>query len=322
MRVSWSVLLLVVSCQAPANPPASAPGAGPTRLVIDSGFEPATELYSYNQDILGLRGVDRSRSQANDWGLSSLDPALGPAYFKMEAGGTTADRWVSLVPDPVDPADTVVQMGLKNPTETGPSKGRVQMEIGENQALRDLELSYRLNLAGDYDALDSFTFAPGDWLTLMEFWGGPDVPASEAYPFRITVYVIKTADNLHLELGLRAEKIDRIPLGFGQEAWQVVWETRGDGFVLPTGQWFDLKVVYHEGDAATGRFVLTVQTPGAAPVTVFDVHDLTRHPSDPAPRGLRWLNPVKIYASAAVLAWVGAQGKTLHLDFDDFRLRD
>ena len=153
----------------------------------------------------------------------------------------------------------------------------------------------------------------------MELWGEPDVPASEQFPFRITLYIVKSADNTHLEFGLRAEKIDRVPASSCQEDWGVVWEQRSDAMYLPVGEWVTLQMYYHEGDSSTGRFYLSVAKPGQPKVTIFDVHNATRHPLDPSPSGLRWINPVKIYCSSNVLNHINGKGKTLSLMFDDFK---
>ncbi len=290
-------------------------------LIVDSGFEPGTELFVYNQNILGLRGIDTSRTQANNWGFHGADHTIGDFYFKLEENASTNDRYAEIVRDPLDPSNSVVSMFLRNPTEVDPTKGRIQMEIGENWRLTDASISYRLFLGEAYAGLKDYTFKSGDWLNLMELWGEPDVPASEQYPFRISLYIIKSLDNTQLEYGLRAEKIDRSTPSSGQEPWQVVWEQRSKAGTVPIGEWVDVEVYYHEGDAVTGRYYLSVKRQNARKVVVFDVHNVTRHPLDPTPSGLRWINPVKIYCSEGVLKHLSDKGQTLSLMLDDFKFR-
>lgn len=320
-----SLLLLLSLCGAlnacgGADSPTTAPAPTSTaELIVDSGFEPGTELFVYNPNILGLRGIDTSRTQSNDWGFRGATSTVGDFYFKMEQNATPNDRYASIIRDPLNSSNAVVSLFLKKPTEVDPTKGRIQMEIGENKRLTDALISYRLFLNDAYAGLKDYTYQSGDWLTLMELWGGPDVPASERYPFRLTLYLIKSLDNTQIEYGLRAEKIDRSAASSGQEPWQVVWEQRSKAGAVPIGEWIDVEVYYHEGDVETGRFYLSVKRKNEAKTVVFDVHDVTRHPLDPSPLGLRWINPVKIYCSEGILKHLSNKGQTLGLMLDDFK---
>ena len=51
---------------------------------------------------------------------------------------------------------------------------------------------------------------------------------------------------------------------------------------------------------------------------LFDVHDWTHHPDNPAPQGLTHYNPMKVYTSAEIAEFLHAQGAAVQVDWDDF----
>lgn len=332
------MLISVESCAQASGTLGDTPAATPTPS-FRSGFEPSSVLTPYlgSPDILAFSGNDTSVTSGGNWDGANADPRHNALYGKMETGATTADRTMGIVADPLNPANHVLKLWLKNPTETNPVKGRVQMEIGENGGLTQASYRCRVNLAGGYDALRSYSYQTGatpDWLTLAEFWVNPDVSSSdtplsvppyyaEKYPFRITLYIVKSADHTQLVLGLRAERIDRGSDGNNPSTtWVTQWEQTEGSFALPTAQWFGLQVWYRQGDGGQGRFRVAVQPPGGSWQTLFDVTGWTRHPDDPSPQGLRWLNPVKIYTAKAILDQVNTavSGRGLTVYMDDFVL--
>ena len=63
---------------------------------------------------------------------------------------------------------------------------------------------------------------------------------------------------------------------------------------------------------------MTIQPDGEKEQMVFDVTNFTYNTSDPAPNGFSGYNPMKLYTSKEVVAFMKAQGKTLQIYWDDW----
>lgn len=81
-----------------------------------------------------------------------------------------------------------------------------------------------------------------------------------------------------------------------------------------------MEYYFKEGNKETGRFYLAITPDGESKKVVYDVHDFTHMTTDPAPHGLTGYNPMKLYTSLEIVAYVKSQGKTLHFYWDDFKL--
>jgi len=290
------------------------PGFNPT-LVIRSGFEPAASLYAMSSSILGFQGVDQSVLPPNDWTQASLDPNIGEFYIQMAWPGTTADRNAYITTDPANPLNHVLAFQTINATEAGPPlKVRIQTMVANNTDLHEIYYKEKLYLPTDISYLKDYTFPPGNWLTFMEFWDNPDWTDPAPYPFRVTVYVISSADRQNLNFRVLAETMDP-----GNE--QTVWSSVNTAFGLPFNEWFTLEVYYKEGNASTGRFYLAATRANGQKTVLFDVTNFTCHPSNPAPTGLAVINPMKMYSSQAVVNWIAThqpQNGTMRIYWDDF----
>ena len=290
------------------------PGFNPT-LIIRSGFEPAASLFAMSSSILGFQGVDHSVLPPNDWTLASLDPNIGDFYIQMAWPGTTSDRSAYITTDPANPLNHVLAFQTINATEAGPPlKGRIQTMVANNTNLHEIYYKEKLYLPTDISYLKDYTFPPGNWLTFMEFWDNPDWTTPAPYPFRVTVYVISSADKKNLNFRVLAETMDP-----GNE--QSVWTSTNTTFGLPFNEWFTLEAYYKEGNASTGRFYLAATRANGQKTVLFDVTNFTCHPSNPSPTGLAVINPMKMYCSKAVVDWIAThqpQNGTMRIYWDDF----
>ena len=282
-------------------------------LILRSGFEPGTSLFPVNANILGFQGKDLSQPPPNDWTAAMADPNIGDIYVQLASPGTTADRKAEIAADPLDPTNSTLHFWLANATEPDPLKGRVSTNIGENIGLTEASFKVRLFLPADFGKVRNFSYLPddGNWLTLMELWSNPVWTIPAPFPFRITLYVIKSPDDKDLVFGVEAQSMD-------PGNWQTVWRLPNNSFLLPIGEWFDLETYYRDGDATTGRFFLAATRAGHPKTVLFDVTNFTRHPSNPAPTGLKWFNPMKLYASKPIIDSVSSQGGVLQAYWDDF----
>ena len=75
-----------------------------------------------------------------------------------------------------------------------------------------------------------------------------------------------------------------------------------------------------EGNKETGRFYMAITPDGGSKQVVFDVTNFTHNTQDPAPDGFTGYNPMKLYTSKEVVAFMKSNGKTLQIYWDDFKL--
>lgn len=314
----YHLILLLIIC-AIASPQMEAQTNSndtlPPKLIIRSEFEADTAMEKINPNILGFQGVDHSAAPPNAWKGKNTYPDIGNIYCQLGSPGSVQDRSVSIVNDPLNPTNHALMFQINNATERGrPVKGRVQTVIGENKGLNEIYYKVRLLLPSDFGYLKDYTFKPGNWLTLMEFWENPDWTVPAPYPFRVTLYVVNSPDHAHLNFAAEAQTMD-------PDNWKSIWRSQNTSFNLPFDEWLTVEVYYKEGDSSTGRFHLSVTRSDAKKTVIFDVKDYTYHPSNPTPEGLRYICPMKLYCSKSVVDWVSnhqPQGGVLRVYWDDF----
>lgn len=287
-------------------------GQTPT-LIFHSGFEPNTDTTGQNSLNCDLIGADLSVSPPNDW-INHLeaDPAIGNFSIQYQ-GGDNSLRLAEITTVPTNPANHVLWFWIAYPNITSPSlKGRIQANIYNNPTgFTNLYYSIRLLIPEDLDTL-KFIPVPITWFTLMEFWNNPNW-IGNPYPFRITVNLQKpgyTADSLRF--GVHGQ----IDTG----GWTNVWDTTNTNFAVPTGKWMTIEINLIEGDSATGRFYMAVTPDGSGKTVVYDLHEYTHHPSDPAPDGFTHFNPFKLYTDGVLIDSLRNWGKLTHVYWDDFAI--
>jgi len=283
-------------------------------LIIQSGFEPNTSMYKYSDDILGFQGVDQSVLPPNDWTLANADPNIGDFYCQLGAPGTLVDRNAFITTDLINPLNHVLAFQIKNATEPDPLKGRVSMNIMENNGLQEIYYKVKLFLPIEFGSLKDYNFTPGNWLTLMEFWHKPDWTTPAPFPFRITLYVINSPDKKNLNFAVEAQSMD-------PNNWQSIWKIPNTIFNLPFNEWMQMEVYYKDGDKSTGRFYMAVTRSNGDKTVLFDVTNITHHPQNPTLSGLYGINPMKLYCSKAVVDWVTSHqlsNETFQIYWDDF----
>jgi hypothetical protein len=65
---------------------------------------------------------------------------------------------------------------------------------------------------------------------------------------------------------------------------------------------------------------MAVTPDGGSRQVIFDVHDHTYHPANPAPAGLTHYNPMKMYTSSQLVQFMKQHGHVMQLDWDEFSL--
>jgi hypothetical protein len=218
-------------------------------------------------------------------------------------------------PEPGNPSNHVLHYWLNEawPASEGQIKARIQTNLyGIKGGYKEFYQSVRVFLTEDFNLLKSYPH-PIPWCTISEFWNNEWWVKDEPYGFRVTLGVGKeVATNSDLHFILEAENA-------GQK---LVWraEPAAGKIAVPIGKWFTMEYYFKEGNAATGRFYLAVTPDGQPKQVVYDVHNFTHGTTDPAPNGLTGYNPMKLYTSKDVVGFVKAQGKTLQVYWDDFKL--
>lgn len=291
--------------------------AGTTRLAPPAG----PYFHGPRVQYEDLRGVDSSVPLPHDWDQFGRHPNLGTFRIYYE-GGDASQRSARILADEQHPSKKILRFWIGQPNVTiewssGPEhKARVQAELYGNSDLREVYQSVRLRLCPTLSVLTDYP-ARISWLTLMEYWNQPfwDEP-QHAFPFRISLGLEKPSADLGGPLYFSAHAQTKI----GEQTFNNLWHARDEAFPVRFGEWMTLEVYYKEGDRQTGRFYAAVTPEGGARQVLFDVHDTTHHPDNPAPRGLTHFNPMKLYTSAKLVEFVTRRGAAMQIDWADFSL--
>jgi len=238
-------------------------------------------------------------------------------------GGDLKGRSATISPSPTDPGNRVLhfrlsQAGILNASGL-PEKGRIQLNAYDVEQVRAREVRFttRMYLYRDFDLLRSMR-QKFTWLTLSEWWNNPSW-GNESYPFRIKLNLTKPDSNAGtaLRFHLSAETFDP-----GSRRWNnALWQATNTEVEIPTGEWVNLEYYFREGNSREGRFGINMIHESGARVVLFDVHNWTHHPDDPAPDGITHINPLKLYTSKQLIDHVRGQGGELQVDWDELAFR-
>lgn len=283
------------------------------RLVMD--FENGVAV---EDDPTGQRASIRRGGKPWPPGSGS-SPGLRLAAPEIQyEGGSAAQRSARVVADPVRPGNRVMAFRIDEPnvrSATGDGgKSRIQMNLYGNDGAHEVHVSVRLYVYPEMDGLRRFP-RPFHWLTISEWWNNASW-TGEAHPFRISVNLQKTVADPGAPLRFAVEA-QAMPAGRSDFSGAGLWAAVDAQGAVPIGQWMRLDYYFREGDAQGGRFAMAVTPDGGARRLVFDERRPTRHPEALRPDGLRHLNPIKLYTSAALADHLRGQGGALGLAWDD-----
>jgi hypothetical protein len=313
-------------------------------LLFQTGFEPGTcGLPAAAHEV--FTGVDHSVAPPNDWELfrrrlppphpwalpgapaiAETSDAAQLGYFDIQyLGGTPEQRFARIIEDPTCPGNHLLHFSITQANETFPggSKARVQACIYANRHLTALTSRVRMYLHPDLAALRDWE-AGFDWLTLQEYWFGPEWDGG-THPFRISLGLGRAPGPGRKELYVNLQ---------GQPAWEggmplvpayagwgwPTWEAVQRAFPVPIGVWLECETRYRMGDAATGCFTFRVRPHGGDWAPIFDIRDWTYNPRAPAPQPLYGWSPMKLYTSAALVDYVRSRGGVTQLYWDDLAI--
>lgn len=289
-------------------------------LIFQTGFEGSSRVVrepgtnDYGAPLERLTGTDDALARSDldrDW-----QPVLKGGRMAVQyTGGDSTKRWAKVVPEPANPQNRVLKYWLDDSwrASEGQTKARIQTNLyGITGGLKEFYQSVRVFLTDDFQALKTYP-RPIGWCTLAEFWNNEWWVKTEKHGFRVTLGIGKaSAAPGELHFLLNAEN------GGQKEVWKA--NPASSNVAVPIGRWFKMEFYFKEGNGQTGRFYLAITPEGQPRQVVYDVTNFTHNTTDPAPNGLTGFNPMKLYTSRELVGHVKAQGKTLQVYWDDFKL--
>lgn len=285
-------------------------------LIFQSGFEGDSKVVARNTES-DITGTDVSLRDHNDW-VNDLDnhPNIGNFSLQYQGGDSTM-RFAKIIPEPGNTKNNVLQFWLKEPNVDN-SKGRIQGNLYGNNALKEFYQSVRIFLHDDFHAVRQYP-KQIHWLTIAEFWNNITWSQTVPYRFRITLGIGKlTADERDLNFILDAEDCQLFP--DDKQKYTTVWAESNKDVAIPIGKWFTMDYYYKEGNNNNGRFYLAITPQGGKKQVVFDLRKITHNTEDPNPDGVGDFNPIKLYTSKELIAFMKSRQKTLQMYWDDFKL--
>jgi hypothetical protein len=284
-------------------------------LLFQSGFEGNVKVIQYKRTASDkIIGTDITLKEKSNW-IADLDSAL---CNKKEVtinytGGDSSKRYARIIPEPSNPRNKVLKYWLNETwvASEGERKGRVQVDLYNIKGgLKEFYQSVRVYLHPDFNTVKNYP-QPIKWLTIAEFWNNEWWVPTEKHGFRITLGIGKaTAQSSDLNFIVDAQ----------DPGFKEVWNAGNTNVIVPIGKWFTLEYYFKEGNKETGRFYAAITPDGGKKQVICDVHDFTHNTTDTAPNGLTGYNPMKLYTSKELVAYMKSEGKTLQIYWDDLKI--
>lgn len=285
-------------------------------LIFQSGFEPGSKVIAKGSDS-DITGADKAFSDHNDW-VNDLDnhPEIGNFNLQYQGGDSTM-RFARIISEPGNPSNHVLHFWLDKPNVEG-SKGRIQANLYGNRGMKEFYQSVRIFLPADFNSVRTFPDKIS-WLTIAEFWNNVTWNQNVPYGFRITLGIGKPiAEESDLYFILDGQDCELF--ADGSQKYTTLWKETNQKIKVPIGKWFTLEYYYKEGDANNGKFYMTIQPDGGKKEIIYNLTKITHNTKDPNPDEVTDFNPIKLYTSKKLIDYMGSQGKTLQIYWDDFKL--
>jgi len=283
-------------------------------LLFQTGFE-GTTLTEGKYHQASFTGTDSLLSGYNSWGDFSAHENIGTVHISYE-DGTDSERKATITADPELPGNKVLKFQLMKPhiNEGFQKKGRVQLNVNENNCISEIYQKVRLRLHPDMEWLKAWDERVA-WLSLFEFWNNADW-TNEKNPFRVTVNLFKDKKGPVNEMYFHVKGDYKNDCTYCK--WNLLWEELGEGFSVPFGEWMDIEIYIKEGDEKNGRFFMAVTPDSGEKIVIFDLICSTQHPDETCPDGFSHLQPMKLYTSDNLINYMKDAGKELSVCWDDW----
>ena len=205
-----------------------------------------------------------------------------PIYYE---GGTHADRYAEVSPDPTLDTNHVLHYWLKNAAipagYLSHYKGRIQNcfpfdEIGNMKEsngspveVTQIYMKQRIYLPPDWNLFLNYPANKDTWwlgAILQEFWMGTDWQPQYKNPARISVGIVPDMQAHTYHFGASFD-IDK--------KLNTYWKSVPTDYQVPIGEWFTMELFYKMGNASDGRFVMRIQKHNETkPKKIIDVKGL------------------------------------------------
>lgn len=308
--IAFTLLLLTANAQEEQT------GKANGTLIFQSGFEADSKVVTKGLEA-DITGIDRSFADHNDW-VNDLDnsPSIGNFNLQYQGGDSTI-RFAKIIPEPGNPSNHVLHFWLDKPNVEN-QKGRIQGNLYGNQGMKEFYQSERIFLHNDFNAVRTFPNKI-NWLTIAEFWNNVTWNQAVPFGFRITLGIgkpVTTESDLYFILDAQDCEL----FADGRQKYTTLWSETNQEIKVPIGKWFTMEYYYKEGNAENGKFYMTIQTDGEKKEVIYNLTKITHNTKDPNPEGVTDFNPIKLYTSKGLIDYMSAQGKTLQIYWDDFKL--
>lgn len=319
--IAMAILLAACSASIGQHSDAGAndKSTGTAELIFQNGFEGTSGVIAeqdtndHGATLERMTGADNTLNKKSNWDEDLKAYLKGGAMEVQYTGGDSTKRHARIITDPTNPNNKVLHYWLNDSwaASEGQTKARIQTNLyGIKGGFKEFYQSVRAFLTEDFNALKAYP-QKITWCTLSEFWNNEWWVSGEPYGFRVTLGIGKqpgAGSDLHFILNAE-------DAGFKE-----VWNGDNPNSKVPIGKWFTMDYYFKEGNKETGRFWMAITPDGEPAQVVFDVRNFTHNTKDPAPNGLTGYNPMKLYTSKDIVAFAKAQGKTLQIYWDDFKL--
>ena len=286
-------------------------------LLFQSGFEDNVTIIpagQYNHHIVGKENMLIKSDWERD--IESIMDRVSVTYTK----GDSTQRLASIVSDPVNSHNRVLQFLIKEPWMTDTTeKARIQCDFyGIKKGLREFTQSMRVYLHEDLRELCNYPDVI-NWFTIVELWNNVAWRPTVPYGGRVTLGITKpVVGKGELYFKVDAQDIDRrLP---ADKRFKTIWLEKNTEVKVPVGEWFTLEYYCKEGDRENGRFYMTIETKGGDKQIVFDITNYTHNSQDPSPDGITDFNPLKLYTSKEIANYMKSKNKSLLIYWDDLKL--
>jgi hypothetical protein len=307
------IVLLLAACKTTLS---SRDTSAAGELIFQSGFEKNTTIISTRSDA-DIIGADQTFSSHRDW-VADFDnhPLIGNFNLQYHKGDSTM-RQAKIVAEPGNPANHVMQFWLHQPSEEQ-SNGRMQANLYNNKGMKEFYQSVRLFLSDDFHTVKKY---PKEihWLTIAEYWNNITWSQNVPYGFRITLGIGKTTAG-ESDLHFIVDAQDCELFKDGKQKYTTIWAETNTTVKVPIGKWCTMEYYYKEGNRDSGRYYMAMTPEGEKKQVIFNIKNITHNTTDPAPGGVTDFNPMKLYTSKDLVNYMRAQGKTLQVYWDDFKL--
>jgi hypothetical protein len=313
--IAISGLILIFSCKKKSINCGLECSEQTEELLFQSGFEGTTLTKGEYFDAY-FSGMDANYTEKSSWEEFEEHDNIGFAKIGYE-DGSDDQRLASIVEDPDSAGNEVLKFQIMEPhiKEGSKKKGRVQLNVSQNNCIKEIYQTIKLKLHPDLAHLKNWQ-ERFSWFSLFEFWNNADW-TREKYPFRVTVNLFKedegVVDNLYFHAKGDYKKNCK------NCKWHKEWEQTGDNFAVPFGKWMEIEMYIKEGDSGSGRFYMAVTPEDGDKVVVFDIANTTQHPKEKCADGFTHTQPLKLYTSDKTVNFMKDVNKELVVYWDDWK---